>query len=95
MKIILIDEKHNKKYTKVLVGKYPIWFYNLPDESEIFFEQLEEKYNCTLDFTGGQDYISWSIYEIDDETLFPIILDEIFNFLKEPFLWINTQKFNL
>jgi hypothetical protein len=95
MDIILVDEKHNKKYQKILIGKYPMWFYNLPDETDDFFDELEEKYNCSLDFTGGQNFIAWSIYEIDDESLFPIILDEIFNFLKDPDLWINNKKYNL
>lgn len=53
------------------------------------------KNNCTLDFTGGSNFISWLIYEIENESLFPIILDEIFSFLKDPYLCINTQKYNL
>ena len=95
MQIRLKNEKTDKIFTKTLIGKDISWFYDMPEEYDIFFDELEEKYNCALDFSGGQDFIGWSIYEIDDESLFSIILDEIFEFLKNPELWWNVRKYNL
>lgn len=65
MKIILYDEKHDKEYKKILIGKNLNWFYELPDEIDLFFEELEEEYNCTLDFTGrkylgSEDLAKWT-----------------------------------
>ena len=97
MLIILENEKTGHLFKKTLIGKSPQWFYDL-DEDDFFndfFEKLEEKYKCTLDFTGGTDFIKWTIYEIDDESKFPIILDEIFGFLKDPNFWIDKRKYNL
>lgn len=95
MIIILENEKTGNLFKKILIGKNIQWFYDIDEYSDIFFEEIEQKYNCTLDFTGGNDFIKWSIYEIEDESKFPIILDEIFNFLKDPEFWIANQKYNL
>jgi hypothetical protein len=95
MLIILENEKTGHLFKKTLIGRTPQWFYDIDDYGDIFFEELEQKYNCTLDFTGGNDFIKWSIYEIEDESKFPIILDDIFKFLKDPNIWISTRKYNL
>jgi len=93
MLIILENEKTQRLYKKSLIGKTTKWFYTIEDED--FFDEMEEKYNCTFDFTGGYDFIKYTIYEIEDESLFPIILDEIFNFLKDPELYNNSKKYNI
>ena len=42
---------------------------------------MEDKYNATMDFTGGDDFIKYTIYELVDESAFEKILDEWFNFI--------------
>lgn len=39
------------------------------------------KYNATMDFDGGDDYIQYTIYEIVNETLFEMILDKLCDFI--------------
>jgi hypothetical protein len=51
------------------------------DTLDNFLEEMEEKYNATMDFTGGDDFIKYTIYELDDESVFEKILDEWFNFI--------------
>lgn len=57
-------------------------FYCIEDDIlDDFIDKLENKYNATMDFKGGDDYIQYNIYEIDDETLFEIILDKLRDFI--------------
>jgi len=91
--MLIILENAQRFYKKSLIGKTTKWFYTIEDED--FFDEMEKKYNCTFDFTGGVGFIRYSIYEIEDESLFPIILDEIFKFLKNPELYNDSKKYNL
>ena len=82
MKLKIENEQTGKIFSKTLVGISVNDFYCIEDDKlDNFLEEMEEKYNATMDFTGGDDFIKYTIYELCDESVFEKILDEWFNFI--------------
>jgi hypothetical protein len=82
MNLKIENEQTGKIFSKTLVGISVNDFYCIEDDTlDNFLEEMEEKYNATMDFTGGDDFIKYTIYELDDESVFEKILDEWFNFI--------------
>jgi hypothetical protein len=78
MKLKIENEQTGKLFSKTLVGLSVNDFYCIADD---ILENMENKYNATMNFTGGDDFIKYTIYEIDDESVFEKILDDWFNFI--------------
>jgi hypothetical protein len=82
MKIIIQNEKTGTIYSKE-INITPEQFYSINEEIfEDFFNKMESKY-ATMDFTGGKDFIKYTLYEIEDENLFLDILNEWFIFIND------------
>jgi hypothetical protein len=82
MKLKIENEQTGKIFSKTLVGLSVNDFYCIEDDIlDDFLENMETKYNATMDFTGSDDFIKYTIYEIEDESVFEKILDEWFNFI--------------
>lgn len=82
MKLIIENEQTGKIFSKTLVGISVNGFYCIEDDIlDDFLEKMQNKYNATMDFTGGDDFIKYTIHELDDENVFEKILDEWFNFI--------------
>lgn len=80
MKLELINEKTGKTFSREIPGKSIDDYFKI--EYDFVTEELETKYNATMDFTGYDDCICYSIYEIDDESLFELILEELYKFIQ-------------
>ena len=72
MKIIIENEQTGNLFSKVLDNVGVDGFYCIEDD----------KYNATMDFTGGNDFIKYTIYELEDESVFDNILDEWVDFIQ-------------
>lgn len=82
MKLNIENEQTGNIISKTLVGISVNDFYCMKDEIlDNFLEKMEDKYNATMDFTGGDDFIKYTIYELNDESVFEKILDDWFNFI--------------
>lgn len=94
----IVNEKTGKVYSKEIDDSFHTFIDD--DKWDNFLNKMEEKYNATMDYTGALYFCRYTIYEIDDESLFPIILNEWYNFFttesentKNDF--INSIKDNL
>lgn len=94
----IVNEKTGKVYSKEIDDSFHTFIDY--DKWDNFLNKMEEKYNATMDYTGALYFCRYTIYEIDDESLFPIILNEWYNFFttesentKNDF--INSIKDNL
>lgn len=82
MELKIENEKTEKIFSKTLDGLSVEDFYCIEDDIlNEFLQEMETKYNATMDFTGGEDFIKYTIYEIEDDSVFEKILDEWFNFI--------------
>lgn len=83
MKIIIENEQTGNLFSKVLDNVGVDGFYCIEDDIlDDFLEKMEDKYNATMDFTGGNDFIKYTIYELEDESVFDNILDEWVDFIQ-------------
>jgi hypothetical protein len=82
MELQIKNERTGKIFSKTIIGKSVDDFYAIEDEVlDNFLKEIENKYNATMDFTGGENFIRYTIYEIDDESVFEKILNDWFNFI--------------
>ncbi len=82
MKIIIENERTNNVFSKILDNVSVNHFYCIEDDIlNAFLGKMEDKYNATMDFTGGDDFIKYTIYELEDDILFNNILNEWSQFI--------------
>lgn len=83
MRVVVFDEKTETEYSSTIDSITVNDFYSIDDDLlDSHFEKMESKYNVTIDFTGGEDFIIFTIYEAKDQTLFEKILEEWSDFIK-------------